>query len=298
MSSINHIGSHISLQKDLFQTLKQANDLNMTAIQIFLGSPYSLKRRQITEKDISKCNSLLDDPNKTTQVFTHLPYVYNLAGSIKNNKIAWASSESNETDNYIKECLQSIDYELETLDKLNCSCKGCVLHIGSCKDKIKGLQSVAKSINQCSLKTNTPLLLETMVGSGTVLGKTFEDLAYVHSLVDQEKQSKIGFCIDTCHVFASGQYDLSKISEIDKMFEDFDRVCHSNSLKLIHLNDSKESFSSSKDRHQLLMKGHIWSEDNKSLYHLIKVSKARNVPLVLETSETDFINLKEICEKL
>ena len=140
-----------------------------------------------------------------------------------------------------------------------------------------------------------------MVGAGSVLGKTFEDLAYVYKLVDDNKKHNIGYCIDTCHVFASGQYDLQSENSIQKMFEDFDRVCHKGSLKCIHLNDSKEQFNSGKDRHFNILNGEIWKGKKNSLLHLLKVSKQKEIPLILETTPSDIpllIELQNIKEKL
>jgi deoxyribonuclease-4 len=279
------IGSHTSIGKDLKSCVKSAAKDGMGTIQVFLGSPYLLKRKQITDFDV--------DPS--VNVFSHLPYVYNLAGSIKNNAVAWQGHD--ETDKYIEECLTSIDYELDVLSKLKCPCKGCVLHIGSCKDKQLGLDTVAKSINKLDFRDgDAPLLLETMVGNGSVLGRSFEDLARVYEGV--EKKERVGICIDTCHVFASGEYDLSKEREVDRMFEEFDNWFPRDKCKLIHLNDSKGKKGDCKDNHQWICKGEIWGEDDSALVHLLRVCKHREIPVVLETAKEDFANLQEIYKRV
>ena len=282
------IGSHVAIGKDLTSCCDKAASRGMGAIQVFLGSPYSPKRKTLGEKD----KKLKEIP---INIFSHLPYVYNLAGSVKNNKIAWHGDK--ETDEYIGECLKSIDYELDLLSNIKCSCKGCVLHIGSCKDKSTGLLAVAESINKLQFNPgDAPLLLETMVGNGGVLGNSFEDLAVVYNKV--ENKDRVGICIDTCHVFASGAYNLSKISEIDHMFTDFDNYFPHDKCKLIHLNDSQVAFGESKDRHELITQGEIWKEDDSSLLHLLRRCKDRNIPVVLETSEEDFTNLQFIYKRI
>lgn len=287
------IGSHISIGKDLSKTLKEKATVGMTAAQIFLGSPYSVQRKQV---ESIECPESL-------QLFSHLPYVYNLAGSVKNKTLAWQNDL--ETDDYLTTCLQSISYELGIMETCNCKCKGCVLHIGSIgatkdvKRKEQGLQAVATSINKLSFspKQTSKLLLETMVGNGGVLGTSFEDLAYVMSQLEKDKKEHVGICIDTCHVFASGQYDLRKETEVDRMFTSFQSHFNIDTLGLIHLNDSKGSFGDQKDRHTCITTGEIWKEHQSSLLHLLRKCKFHSIPVVLETTEEDFTTLQALWKK-
>ena len=82
------------------------------------------------------------------------------------------------------------------------------------------------------------------------------------------------------------------------MFEDFDRVLPRDSLKLIHLNDSKTEFASHKDQHECIGKGHIWKESQLGLVQLCQVAKSRDIPVVLETTEKDFEVLYSLVNKL
>ena len=284
-------GSHISIEKTLADTCKVAKREHMDVIQIFLGSPYTPTRRVINKDDINNVNTNYKDIN----LFVHCPYIYNLAGSVKNKTLAWNNHQ--ETDEYILKCVKSMEQELQTLDDCKCNCKGCVLHIGSIggtkpsKTAIEdGCKRVAQSINKIEFKGDTPLCLETMVGNGGVLGKTFEELAMVYK--DVQDKEHIGFCIDTCHIFANGTYNVSKCSEIDRMFEDFSRVLPLNQLKCFHLNDSLEGFKSNKDRHQLISQGEIWKSNQDSLIYLCKQAKSKNIPVILETSPSDYKNLE------
>ena len=283
-------GSHIGIESTLNKTISGAKGQGMSAVQLFLGGPYTLKRRNVTTEDISAC-----DPS--VNLFTHLPYVYNLAGSAKRNTLAWHGDE--ETDTYTGECLESIAHELNILSQLRCKCKGCVLHIGSTgknKDAEAGLRAVAQSINKINFTGDAPLLLETMVCNGGVLGKTFDDLKLVTSLVDQDKP--IGICIDTCHVFAAGLYDLRTEIGVDTMFSDFLREFKWEDCKLIHLNDSKGSFGDSKDRHQCIGLGEIWKDNPRSLLHLLRIAKHNDIPVVLETVVDDWKVLEELVKKI
>ena len=182
------IGTHTGLEKTLYDTLKKSINRGYYNIQIFLGSSYTPKRRFVEKSDIEASNKLLNHYN--INVFTHLPYVYNLAGSVKSNCLCWENNQ--EVNNYTNECIKSIQYELEVLDKLNCRVKGCVLHIGSV-GKLStddGLKKVAESINKINfsgIKSNSKLILETMVGRGGVLGKTFYELKKVYDMIENDK---------------------------------------------------------------------------------------------------------------
>ena len=296
-----YLGSHTGILKTLEDTVKQSIKNGYYNIQIFLGSSYSLKRRNISHDDIEKTNKLLKYNN--INIFTHIPYVYNLAGSVKENCFCWNQTKIGENndvirgqvpveqkvDNYVLECLKSIEYELEIIDKLDCKVKGCVIHIGSSGklSSIEGLKRVAESINKINFNNikSCKLLLETMVGRGGVLGRTFDELKQVYDLI--ENKDRIGFCIDTCHVFSEGLYDLRKKDEIDKMFNDFDKVFGINKLELIHLNDSKTQFNSKQDRHERIGRGEIF-KNIKSLQYLLKKINDYKISSVLETVEEDY----------
>ena len=105
----------------------------------------------------------------------------------------------------------------------------------------------------------------------------------------ENKRQHIGVCIDTCHIYAYGLYNLSLISEVDKMFEDFDYLIGLNRLSLIHLNDSKDKFGSKKDRHERIGQGNIWGKDDSALRHLLL--KYKNIPMILETTPADMVSV-------
>jgi len=293
-----YLGTHTGLEKTLLKTLEKSENRGYHNIQIFLGSNLTAKRRKVEEKDIKDCNKFLKKCN--INVFTHLPYVYNLAGSVKEKCYCW---EDNTTINdYTTTCLESINYELQVLDKLNCNHKGCVLHIGSVGklDKQKGLLKVAESINKLELNKLTngsKLILETMVGAGGVLGTSFKELKIVYDNIIEK--DKIGICIDTCHIFAEGNYELSKIEMINAMFKDFEDIFGMDKLSLIHLNDSKCECKSKKDRHEKIGFGCIFKEKEVAYYMLKKINDLK-IPSVCETVEEDYDNIQilyQICKK-
>lgn len=245
-----------------------------------MGSPYSVARKKYSQEDIIATNELLKQTGQN--LFTHLPYVYNLAGSAKLNKLAFQDDEG--VTQQVLKCCQSIGDEIAVLDKMRCKQKGCVIHMGSSAHS-NGLNTIATSINKIQLSSTCPLLLETMVGRGNVLGKTFDELRGVYELV--ANKDGVGFCIDTCHIFSQGLYDMQSEKNIDQLFEDMERTLGRPKVKLVHLNDSVTDFLSGKDNHALIGQGKIWTENLKPLKYLVKRFTAWDVPLVLETSWTD-----------
>lgn len=286
------LGSTISMKDTFFETLKHGNKQGMYSIQICLGSPMVFKRKQISSDDIKISRDyLIQNP---MNVYSHLPYVYNFAGSKSTDILNWNGNF--ERDNSAKSMLKAVQYELDVMSKI-CpdGCRhGCVLHIGSWNDKDKGLEKVIESIDKIEFPENSTLLLETMVGRGGVLGTSYEDLARVYNSVNERQKQYLKICIDTCHIYSNGQYDLRKWNGIQSMFDDFQKYFQSDNLGLIHLNDSMTNFNSGKDRHELIGKGTIWCDPNRSvLTRLLDLIDERGIPTVLETDESDYKIIQE-----
>ena len=121
----------------------------------------------------------------------------------------------------------------------------------------------------------TTVLLETMAGKGTEIGRSFEE---IRAIIDKvELKEKMGVCLDTCHIYDAG-YDI--VNDLDGVLEEFDRVIGIDRLKAIHLNDSVHGFESKKDRHAKIGEGKIGLE---AITRIINHPKLRNLPFLLET---------------
>ena len=119
------------------------------------------------------------------------------------------------------------------------------------------------------------MLLETMAGKGSEVGSRFEEL---REIIDKTKLSdKLGVCLDTCHVYDAG-YDI--VNDLDGVLEEFDRVIGLDRLKAIHLNDSKNPFSSHKDRHEKIGEGSLGLD---AIKRIINHPKLKDLPFFLET---------------
>jgi len=287
-----YFGSHISFKGTLTDTLQLALENRMYSIQFFLGNRLRLNRTTLSEEDICSANKILNIWDIHT--FTHIPYSVNFAG--KGGILS--SSGNEEVSSYVDTCVQSVQHELSTLDKLNASKKGCVIHIGSIgshPDRKKGLDCVVQSINKLVIPESTPLCLETMVGRGGVLGTTMEELKYIMDRTTHPK-GRIKLCIDTCHLYAEGLYDLGKEIEIDRCFHDIESLFGDMSvLQCIHFNDSECEFKSKQDRHARIGQGYIFKAQgkpmNQSVHYLLQMCERYKIPTILETTSEDYDNV-------
>ncbi|MBQ7477677.1 MAG: deoxyribonuclease IV, partial [Selenomonadaceae bacterium] len=140
----------------------------------------------------------------------------------------------------------------------------------------KGIELIAEQLNQAMfLEQTTTVLLETMAGKGSEVGRSFEELRAIMDRVTLN--DKLGICLDTCHVWDSG-YDIA--TNLDSVLEEFDRIIGIDRLKAIHLNDSLNPLGSHKDRHARIGEGCIGLE---ALSAVTRHPKLRELPFILET---------------
>ena len=139
-----------------------------------------------------------------------------------------------------------------------------------------GIALIADMLNTCMFPgQKTTVLLETMAGKGTEVGRTFEELA---AIIDKVAMNdKIGVCLDTCHVFDGG-YDI--VHHLDDVLTTFDKVIGLDRLKVVHVNDSKNELASHKDRHEKIGQGHIGLEAFRAI---VNHPALRDLPFYLET---------------
>jgi len=139
-----------------------------------------------------------------------------------------------------------------------------------------GIELIAKMLNDALYKEqSTTVLLETMAGKGTEIGRNFSELRDIIDRVDLKEH--MGVCLDACHVFDAG-YDI--VNKLDDVLEEFDRIVGLNRLKAIHLNDSLNPIESHKDRHAKIGEGHIGL---KGIERIINHPALKHLPFYLET---------------
>lgn len=139
-----------------------------------------------------------------------------------------------------------------------------------------GISMIAEVLNDVlAPDQSTVVLLETMAGKGTEVGRTFEELAAIIDRV--ELSDHMGVCLDTCHVHDAG-YDI--VNDLDGVLEEFDRVLGIERLRAVHINDSKNPCGAHKDRHEVIGKGHIGLE---AFERMVNHPALKALPFILET---------------
>jgi deoxyribonuclease-4 len=287
------IGAHTAFAGKICDTLWTSVNYGMYATQFFMGNPQGFDRAKISFEDIAQSKKILS--RYPMHVFSHFPYVANFAGSV--SSLAWNGDDAQ--DRKTLHILKSLEYELSVLSNFKNPeiSSGVVIHPGSFKDREKGLSAISTSINKINFSNDAKLILENASGQGTALATTFHELKTIIDGVDKSKQRNVGVCIDTCHTFAYGDYDLSEIKEVDRLFKDFDDIIGLDRFTLLHLNDSETRLKGKTDRHACLGTGHIWGKDFESLKYLLDKCKFHNIPAVLETHGIDMITLAIIGNK-
>lgn len=261
------IGSHVGYKKDsgLVGSVKEALSYNANTFMFYTGAPQNTKRLPIDLEKVKEADQLMKD-NKIAKenVIVHAPYIINLA-----------------TDDLVKRefSCNFLKEEIKRVETLGFSY--LVLHPGSHvgAGTDKGIQNIADSLNKIIDKdTKVVILLETMAGKGTEVGKSFEELESIISKIKQKEN--IGVCLDTCHINDAG-YDLN---DFDKVLDSFDKIIGLDKLKCIHVNDSKNIMGSHKDRHENIGYGHIGFDN---LINIIYNKRLDNIPKILETPYID-----------
>ena len=270
-------GSHISLEKTLYDTVLSAIKRGMSCFQFFLGSPLSFSRKKFDLNDITRAVKLAK--NFDIQVISHSCYLYNLNGSSK--QLCWCgdTQQDGKTIGMIKQ----LEYELSILS--NFEGGSVVIHPGSYQNREEGMDCIAKTINKIKFPEGSMLLLENCAGEGNKIPRNFKEIKYILDKVEQKNH--VGICIDTAHIHGQGDYDLSDPLEVIRMFEEFNLEVGLDKLKLIHLNDSEVVLGAKRDKHELIGQGKIWGKSICGFKQLIHLCKKYDIPTCLETSPND-----------
>ena len=263
-----YIGSHVSYKKDtqLLGSLNEALSYGSNAFMFYTGAPQNTMRDTINDLLTVEALTKMKENNMLLEnVIVHAPYIVNLA----NNK---------ELDKY-KFAQDFLRQEIDRCETLGI--KYMVLHPGSAVglDEEYALNNIINGLNNILVKEdNICILLETMAGKGTELGRTIEQLKYIIDKI--EYKDKVGVCLDTCHLNDSG-IDLSNF---DSYLDDFDKKIGIDKIHCVHINDSKNAIESHKDRHENIGLGTIGFDN---LMSVIYNPRLDNIPKILETPYID-----------
>ncbi|MCK9345702.1 MAG: deoxyribonuclease IV [Bacteroidales bacterium] len=254
------IGCHLSSSDGYFAMAKTAVGIGANTFQFFTRNPRGGAAKPIDPDDIAAFLAFSKE-NGIGPILAHASYTMNLC-----------AAEARIRDfalNTMMDDLCRMEYTPGNLYNL---------HPGSHVQQgvEKGIELIAGALNTAITKDQTTwVLLETMAGKGSEIGRTFEELQEIMDRI--EIRDRLGVCLDTCHIFDAG-YDI--INDLDGVLEHFDKVIGLERLKAIHLNDTKNPFKSHKDRHETIGDGYLGIETFRKV---INHPALQHLPFYLET---------------
>lgn len=254
------IGCHLSSSKGYFNMSRDALKIDANTFQFFTRNPRGGKAKDISKADIDKFLKAASE-QKIEKILAHAPYTLNACSA----------------DEGLREFARNtMEDDLRRMEYTPGNCYN--FHPGShVKQGVEtGIAQISDMLNEIlKPEQTTTVLLETMSGKGSEIGRNFEELREIIDRVDLKEH--LGVCLDTCHVWDGG-YDI--VNCLDEVITEFDRVVGLEKLKAIHLNDSLNPLGAHKDRHAVIGGGCI-GED--ALVRIINHPALKELPFYLET---------------
>ena len=258
--TVLYIGNHTSSSKGYAAMARQIIKNGGNTFAFFTRNPRGGKAKAIDETDIQNFLVLAQE-NHFGKIVAHAPYTLNACAA--KEELRTFARETFADD------LRRMEYTPGNYYNFHPGS-----HVGQGAEA--GVRMIAEMLNEVLTEDQTTtVLLETMSGKGTEMGRNFEELRQILDLV--EKKDKMGICLDTCHVWDGG-YDI--VNDLDGVLEEFDRIIGLKKLRAIHLNDSLNDLGSHKDRHTKIGEGEIGLE---ALVRVIRHPLLEGIPFILET---------------
>lgn len=255
------LGAHVSTQGGVHTAPGRGLLIGATAIQVFTKTPNQWREPNIAEPTVREFRNRLAESD-IRAVVSHDSYLINLATPD-------AALSRRSTTSFTAELGRCLALGIGAV----------VSHPGNYIDhREAGLERNARHYSD-SLRAvpSVRLLIEGTAGTGTALGSTFEELAELRERIAAEVRDRVGFCLDTCHLYSAG-YDL--VQNYDEVWSRWDRVAGLRHLGCLHLNDSKTPFGSRRDRHELVAEGALGPGPFR---RIMRDSRFAGIPKILET---------------
>lgn len=255
-----HLGAHMSIAGGYYQMGLDAASIGADTLQFFARNPRGAGAKKLDPEDISAFRALLEE-NKFAPILAHAPYTMNPCS--KDPRIRELAMEMLVQDLQRMELLPGNYYNFHPGG-----------HVG--QGVKEGIRQITNMLNQVLFEgMHTTVLLETMAGKGTEVGRTFQELAEI--LDGVVWKDSMGVCMDLCHVWDGG-YDISE--HLEETLEAFDSVIGIERLKAVHVNDSKFELGSHKDRHAMIGEGRMGAE---AVIRALSHPWLQGLPMILET---------------
>ena len=259
-----YIGNHLSTTKGYAAMGKMAVELAANTFAFFTRNPRGGKAKEMIPSDVEGMLDITRERQFGTLV-AHAPYTMNLCAAKED--IRQFSRDM------IADDLKRMEYTPGNYYNFHPGS-----HVGQGAEE--GIRLIAETLNEVlTPDMTTTVLLETMAGKGTEVGRSFQEL---RAIIDRvELSEKLGICLDTCHIWDGG-YDI--VNHLDEVLEEFDAVIGLERLRAVHFNDSMNERGAHKDRHARIGEGHIGLEGMKRVaIHPLLAGK----PFILETPNDD-----------
>ena len=255
-----YIGCHLSASKGFLAMCKTATKIGANTFQFFTRNPRGGAAKALDPKDIDAFLAYQKEQG-IGKILAHAPYTLN-ACSIDEGIRTFAKNTM--ADDLLR--MEAVPGNLYNFHPGS--------HVGQGMEV--GIAQIADQLNELlTQEMTTTVLLETMSGKGSEVGSRFEEL---RAIIDRVAlSSKLGVCLDTCHVYDAG-YDI--VADLDGVLAEFDRVVGIDRLRAIHINDSKNPFMSHKDRHEVIGGGSIGKD---AFARIINHPQLKGLPFFLET---------------
>ena len=266
-----YIGCHLSVTNGYEAMGRQMVEFGGDTFSWFTRNPRGGKSKDVAPEDVKALERILSE-KKFGKLVAHASYTMNLCS-------ANPETRANGLD-MLKKDLEKMELLPNQYYNFHPGS-----HTGQGADV--GIQQIADGLNKALWpEMKTTVLLETMAGKGSEVGRSFEELIQIIDLVDLK--DKLGVCFDTCHTWDAG-YDI--VGDLDGVLDQFDKIIGLDRLKAVHFNDSKNERGSGKDRHEKLGQGMIGMEAMKRFAtHPV----FQGLPFILETPNDDEGYLQEI----
>ena len=266
-----YIGSHISSSKGYEAMGKQARKLGADTFAFFTRNPRGGSAKAIRQEDVDKFRKMAEDGG-FGKIVAHAPYTLNACAAKED--VRRFANETFADDLQRMESIPGNYYNFHPGS-----------HVGQGAEE--GIRLISQMLNDhLKEEQSTIVLLETMAGKGSEVGRSFEELSRILERV--ERTEKVGVCLDTCHVWDAG-YDI--VGDLDGVLNEFDRVIGLDRLKAVHVNDSQNDRGSHKDRHAKIGEGKIGFA---AFERIVRHPALQGLPFILETPNDDEGWAKEI----
>ena len=260
------LGAHVSTAGGPPTALGRGAAIGATAIQLFTKTP-NMWREPVVTPEIAAAFRAARDNHPVAVVVSHDSYLINLASPDPSLRAR---------------SIEAFQGELSRSEALGLD--GIVSHPGNfIEERDAGLERNAAALTEALRKVpgRVRVFMETTAGTGTALGRSFEELRTLRDLVAEDVRHRVAFCADTCHLFSAG-YDL--INDFDGVWTAWEKTLGLDLMGCVHLNDSKTPFQSHRDRHELIGEGSLGLEPFR---RLMNDARFVAIPKILETPKGD-----------